>query len=612
MRKIRLFAVAAICMLMLCYAVACGGDDDKQEKAECIYGEWHVDRAASCEEPGVAVRVCKLHGETERNDIPKLDHEWSEWETTEISTCTVGGKRYRVCLRGCGKSETEKTPPDPTVHDYDVWYTVQSPTCSEKGKKARNCKRCTAVEEGEIDIDPDAHDFRENDEKFVASTCSTHGKTVMTCTRCGVDRETELAFDRYAHAHYDETAGICADCGGLLKSATTVDNRGVAEYEPDGVTPSKYKKAEVGYPIFAEGDFELVYEFGNVSGVNKQFHNFIFEVCAAEYSNGELRSFMTDGQFGQEAGWQLIPFHPGDLGAHYGAWWSSLGCKYTTDWFRDANGVDPGFENCMARGVDVTLTVKRSGQYVTVRTYMITADGGAPAEFESTATLNFGGISRFLLRLTGENNLIDLRQVYLKSGTILPETRPDDSDKELLKEETTITNTDKNVDGYSLTLDGDFDIEFDMKLTGNANNDWHSFILYVFKGATTDFTLGNANTLLWNLAANGTESEGYTDIANSGPQGWNWRKDLTDGFAQKLAGADVSLHLQRRNGYLSVIGSAYFGDETQPFVYWRFIATVPYSDTVTVRLTSEESTVTLKSVKLLAGIVREQNPETVE
>ena len=93
MRKIRLFAVAAICMLMLCYAVACGGDDDKQEKAECIYGEWHVDRAASCEEPGVAVRVCKLHGETERNDIPKLDHEWSEWETTEISTCTVGGKR---------------------------------------------------------------------------------------------------------------------------------------------------------------------------------------------------------------------------------------------------------------------------------------------------------------------------------------------------------------------------------------------------------------------------------------------------------------------------------------------------------------------------------------
>ena len=89
-------------------------------------------KCSVCNEPIVAQEI-----------TPKLEHNYSSWNTLITPTCTKEGKKQRTCSR-CNNVESATL--EKTDHSWNSSYTVdKKATCTAEGTKSIHCKDCTAT-----------------------------------------------------------------------------------------------------------------------------------------------------------------------------------------------------------------------------------------------------------------------------------------------------------------------------------------------------------------------------------------------------------------------------------------------------------------------------------
>lgn len=619
---LQLLCVFAMAVSLAIPFTACGQPDEGGEKVPCethTYGEWTESKAPTCAEAGEEVRTCTVCEESETRTIAatgehaytwtvttvatcdtagveagvcgvcggettretakdKNNHTlWTDWETVSDATCKETGLRFRVCL-DCETEETEDVAINPDAHTFGAYYDTVAATCSEVGSRKHDCALCGTTVTEEIAIDPDAHAYETTVEN--AATCIAEGVAKDVCADCGDTKDgVALPIDIYNHtdtkAWGAETR--CDGCGGLLSSMSILDNSA--------------GKCVNSRDLFFDGDFEVVYTFENVCGSDGWWHNWMFDLAPAAYLNGSLIKL----DRGTDPLVPIIPWYDGTYYNEYHPYIIKYGGNVETTWFFTQDGVEKDFGESMKGGTDTVATLKRVGDKVTVVSVM-TTKGETPATCTITAEAYFPGVQYLCVALTGESNRALISQISVKQGTACPATQAQ-TGTELLPQSIVIDNsTGKNSQGIDRTYDGDFDLEVDFTMTGDPTNDWHSWIFYVFKGIQSA-SLGNADTLFWSGTANGAEPEQYALYHDMNHIYYRHDYVGEKAFIPMIADADVTLRIVRTDGYIAIFGIAYSNDEAKtPISNWKYIAGTAYTDTVTVRLTSELSSAEVTSM----------------
>ena len=112
--------------------------------------------------------------------IPCTEHTYGEWTVEKAATCSSGGRRKRACTN-CGHTETEETEIDPSAHAYS-WETVREATCSAPGEEKGTCTLCGDVTTRETYKDH-VPEVRQQEQ---AATCTDEGYTrEVICSVCG-------------------------------------------------------------------------------------------------------------------------------------------------------------------------------------------------------------------------------------------------------------------------------------------------------------------------------------------------------------------------------------------------------------------------------------------
>lgn len=104
--------------------------------------DWTIDKEATCEEPGEKSHHCtKCNNRTDITVIDPLGHAWKE--TIQKPTCTEGGTKVYTC-ENCGETKKETLPA--LGHDYAGEWTVdKEATYYEDGSKSHHCSRCDDI-----------------------------------------------------------------------------------------------------------------------------------------------------------------------------------------------------------------------------------------------------------------------------------------------------------------------------------------------------------------------------------------------------------------------------------------------------------------------------------
>ena len=132
------------------------------DSCEHNYGEWTEVRAATCADAGLKERACSICGKIQSEEIPATgnhayengictvcgkmqpggvhNHVFGEWQIDKAATCLVKGERHRVCA--CGAVEREQIPL--AVHDYEngvcrVGGKAQPTTDGNNRSSSGNC-----------------------------------------------------------------------------------------------------------------------------------------------------------------------------------------------------------------------------------------------------------------------------------------------------------------------------------------------------------------------------------------------------------------------------------------------------------------------------------------
>ncbi len=196
---------------------------------ECVHawGEWTIEKDATCTETGMQKRVCTkcdaaeiqeiaAKGHTEvideaveatctekgltegshcsvcgevlkaQEEVEALDHDWQLKEVKKEPTCTAEGESLYVCKR----CDAEKTEAVPKVDHTFVKDEVIPATCTEGGKTGgEHCSVCGLVLTAQKDLPPLGHRW---DDGVVED-----GKIKYTCTECGETKEEALPATEY-------------------------------------------------------------------------------------------------------------------------------------------------------------------------------------------------------------------------------------------------------------------------------------------------------------------------------------------------------------------------------------------------------------------------------
>lgn len=78
-----------------------------------VWGEWQVEKEASCTEEGLEVRYCTRyeHGDIrEERATDKLEHRYGPWVVLTEPSSEKAGLEYRECIYGCGETQYRTVP----------------------------------------------------------------------------------------------------------------------------------------------------------------------------------------------------------------------------------------------------------------------------------------------------------------------------------------------------------------------------------------------------------------------------------------------------------------------------------------------------------------------
>ena len=156
----------------------CGSSfiDALTEPLDHDWGEWRTITGASCESPGLEIRVCGNDpSHTETRETAALGHDY-QYEVV-APTCTTDGYTQITCAR-CGTGERVYST-FALGHDYVT--TKVDATCTEGGYRIHTCRRCGLSYQDSV-TQPLGHQYLES---ITEPTCTSPGFTAHTCVRCG-------------------------------------------------------------------------------------------------------------------------------------------------------------------------------------------------------------------------------------------------------------------------------------------------------------------------------------------------------------------------------------------------------------------------------------------
>lgn len=117
----------------------CG--ETKTEEIEMIahsYGNWVTTKEPTCA-VGEEQRTCSVCGHVETREIPATGtHTFGEWVIDKDASCGVAGSQHRTCSV-CGETETQEIPA--LEHNYTSVIT-REPTCTNPGERTYTCTLC--------------------------------------------------------------------------------------------------------------------------------------------------------------------------------------------------------------------------------------------------------------------------------------------------------------------------------------------------------------------------------------------------------------------------------------------------------------------------------------
>ena len=137
--------------------------------------------AATCTQDGYIEYTC-AYGETYREILPKLGHDFVASGATVAPTCTEQGYMEVICSRCGTQGQTDLVAA--LGHDYTGPEATVAPTCTEKGYSGNRCTRCNSIAQTNI-IPALGHQMAVV--LAVDPTCTETGLTLGTaCERCGL------------------------------------------------------------------------------------------------------------------------------------------------------------------------------------------------------------------------------------------------------------------------------------------------------------------------------------------------------------------------------------------------------------------------------------------
>ena len=151
------------------------------------------------------------------------EHQYGEWRIQKAATCTEAGIKVSVCI--CGDKKTDTIPM--LAHTPSDWIIDKAASCKEDGLRHKECTECEVV----VNIEPidkltthtPAAAVRENE---VASTCEELGSydSVVYCSVCDAELSREgKEIAKKAHAPSDwitDKAATCKETGSRHKECT--------------------------------------------------------------------------------------------------------------------------------------------------------------------------------------------------------------------------------------------------------------------------------------------------------------------------------------------------------------------------------------------------------
>ena len=193
------------------------------------WSEWRITEESTYTANGLRERTCTICHATEKETIPKIEHDWGEptyiWSedgkcctakrvckkdssqeetenatiTTRVKTaasCTVKGTTaYTAIFKNSAFKTQTKDVQDIAVtnHKWSSWNTTKTATCTVNGSKTRTCSVCQKDETQAIA--KLGHNYKKT---VILPTCTTNGYTNHKCTRCG-DEYNDTETDMIAH-----------------------------------------------------------------------------------------------------------------------------------------------------------------------------------------------------------------------------------------------------------------------------------------------------------------------------------------------------------------------------------------------------------------------------
>ncbi|NLV85556.1 MAG: hypothetical protein GXY60_13415 [Spirochaetales bacterium] len=146
---------------------------------------WEEIQKPSCTETGIKRGVCSC-GDQIYEYPAALNHDWSEWVTTNAK-CTSEGERTRTCKRDSSHKQTETLPKLP--HNMTDWRLDKQADCTEPGKESRRCTTCD-TEYKEREIKATGHAWANRIVK--EAECEVQGLSERYCQNgCGISPEEQ-------------------------------------------------------------------------------------------------------------------------------------------------------------------------------------------------------------------------------------------------------------------------------------------------------------------------------------------------------------------------------------------------------------------------------------
>ncbi len=559
-----------------------------QPNGQCIkhdLTEWDITEADRCK-PGHKERECKDCDYSESEILPAVaDHDYGDWVKEYDPVCGTPGREKQVC--SVCKDEQYRDIPATGVHSFGEWTVTKQATCTDDGEERRDCELCDHFETRVIDAT--GHSYGAWD--TTDATCIAAGERHRTCSVCDDVESEKLPKDLYAHSGM--TNGICPDCHGILTAQKDIDNTA--------------GKKLVSDEIYLGGDFEIVYTFkNNFVGTDKSWDNFIMSIDQAEYVNGKIIHPSVRNKAGDAHGeFDMVPFMTNnDAAGHFGLFWNKFGNSVDMTWFKGPNGEAVSFQDAMAASPNVVANIKKTDNKVTATFTMIANVNGTIATCTVTYHIYVGAANKIWLSLSGEECVLNVSQIKLLAGEILPATSTEQGTS-VLDTPAQLANANKNDQGLNITFDeGDFDFEYRYESAENpGKGDWDNWLFYMFKD-NDDFAIdgNNGHKLYWSMTVNGAEPEASATVF----QNVNWccfnKRDYDSFAAQVIKHCTFNIRVARRNGYISVIGDGWLDGENTPFVQWAYNTyTITYNGMLTIRLTSQKSTLTVNDVIVYSG-----------